>query len=344
MQKRNQIIYFNVLNILSCISVIAMHVNSASWIYTGNLEWGGALAVEVICYFAVPIFFMLSGATLMNYRERYSTRLFLSRRIKRIFIPFCIWSILYLIFNWVTGTTKEITPKVAIEVITAYSSQPIFWFLHAILNIYLCMPLLSLMAGKRWENLRWYLIILGFTSKILFPLIVQWTAISFGTNSGLYIMDGYLIYVLLGYQLSQTDISKKWLYISLILGVLAYFVRYFGTIICSAQAGTLSTIFYGYLTIWALLPACAIFLLMKALEGKFQLFQSGIKDKISLLSSLSFGVYLIHKLVMAAVVKLFHLNMYELLYQIIGPIIVYVISCIIISILKQVPFIKHIVP
>lgn len=56
------------------------------------------LAIEVLFYWAVPIFFMLTGATLMRYRERYDTKTFLLKRFQRTVIPFLAWStILYFV-------------------------------------------------------------------------------------------------------------------------------------------------------------------------------------------------------------------------------------------------------
>ncbi|XCB29844.1 hypothetical protein RQN30_11930 [Arcanobacterium hippocoleae] len=39
-------------------------------------NWAAALAIETIFFFAVPIFFMLTGATLLRYRDRYDTQTF----------------------------------------------------------------------------------------------------------------------------------------------------------------------------------------------------------------------------------------------------------------------------
>ena len=70
-QKR--ILYFDVLNILACICVIWLHCNSVLYSYDpGAGLWRLSLFVQVICHFAVPAFFMISGANLMNYREKYS--------------------------------------------------------------------------------------------------------------------------------------------------------------------------------------------------------------------------------------------------------------------------------
>ena len=95
-QKR--IVYFDVLNILACICVIWLHCNSVLYSYDpGAGLWRLSLFVQVICHFAVPAFFMISGANLMNYREKYSTAEFIKRRFLRTLIPLLIWSGILLV-------------------------------------------------------------------------------------------------------------------------------------------------------------------------------------------------------------------------------------------------------
>ena len=101
-QKR--ILYFDVLNILACICVIWLHCNSVLYSYDpGAGLWRLSLFVQVICHFAVPAFFMISGANLMNYREKYSTAEFIKRRFLRTLIPLLIWSGILLVKQCRTG-------------------------------------------------------------------------------------------------------------------------------------------------------------------------------------------------------------------------------------------------
>ena len=50
--------------------------------------WKQALPFEVFFYWAVPVFFMLTGATLIRYREKYSTGEFFRKRVAKTFLPF----------------------------------------------------------------------------------------------------------------------------------------------------------------------------------------------------------------------------------------------------------------
>ena len=53
--------------------------NGCFWQFSYDRYWITANIIECICYFAVPIFFMISGATLLNYRKRYTTAVFFKK-------------------------------------------------------------------------------------------------------------------------------------------------------------------------------------------------------------------------------------------------------------------------
>lgn len=87
--KKKRILYFDILNILACFGVVCLHQNGiVHWYDIHTAPFKQSLIFEVGFFWAVPIFFMLSGATLFDYRSRYSTKEFLLRRAKRVLIPF----------------------------------------------------------------------------------------------------------------------------------------------------------------------------------------------------------------------------------------------------------------
>jgi len=78
--KKQRVLYFDLLNIAACFAVICIHHNGLAHTYAANRVWKECLLAEVGCYWAVPVFLMLSGANLMNYREKYSTKTFFKKR------------------------------------------------------------------------------------------------------------------------------------------------------------------------------------------------------------------------------------------------------------------------
>lgn len=70
-------------SVIAAYSVITLHTNGVFWNFSYEHYWLTANIIECIFYFAVPIFFMITGATLLDYYERYSTREFLIKRVKK---------------------------------------------------------------------------------------------------------------------------------------------------------------------------------------------------------------------------------------------------------------------
>lgn len=96
---RERVLYFDLLNIISCFGVVALHCSNTVFEYRLNHTWIFALIVQVSFYWTVPIFIMLSGATLLNYREKYTTKVFFKRRVLRVVLPFLLWSTVFLIWE-----------------------------------------------------------------------------------------------------------------------------------------------------------------------------------------------------------------------------------------------------
>lgn len=89
--------YISILNVFATVSVVFLHTNGVFWIFSKERYWITANVIESIFYFAVPIFFMISGTTLIDYRERYNTKEFFLRRIKKTLIPYIGWSAFFLL-------------------------------------------------------------------------------------------------------------------------------------------------------------------------------------------------------------------------------------------------------
>ena len=99
-KENKRILYFDILNIIACLSVVYLHCNGIVHEFTNTNAWKGALIIEVLCYFAVPIFLMLSGANLLNYKSKYDTNTFFKKRLMKVLVTILcmVTNILYSIF------------------------------------------------------------------------------------------------------------------------------------------------------------------------------------------------------------------------------------------------------
>ena len=94
-----RLLYIDFLNIAACFGVVAMHCTGKVFAFDTSKEWFFSMLLQAVFHFSIPVFFMISGATLMNYREKYSTKEFLKRRFLRAGVPFLLWSGVMLIIR-----------------------------------------------------------------------------------------------------------------------------------------------------------------------------------------------------------------------------------------------------
>lgn len=166
--------------------------------------------------------------------------------------------------------------------------------------------------------------------------------INWNTAFGIKI-NGYLIYVILGFLLSTEDISKKnklVIYIGAIIGLI---YRYLTTYILSKDAGSVVKTSWGYFSWHCILLSCAVFVFIKDLKLD-QKFGETKKAIISKISGCSFGIYLCHMIVNYYETNLLYWNPNSWSYRTIGIITTYIISLAIVYTLKKIPIVKKIVP
>lgn len=285
--KYTRVLYFDFLNVISCISVVCMHSNSYFHSFVKDDWWWLRVLVEVICYFAVPVFFMLSGANLLGYRQRYSTETFFRKRLLKAFVPFLIWSVLFYCLYWFNGGSSQWN-----EVLENFMNGKIpytnYWFFIPLFLLYLFIPFLSVMVTKISQKLMILLIVLLILFQSVLPMLYSMVDIQFDFSLPI---GGYVVYALLGYYIAQSNIEKnrKILYVVGFLAIISLSVRY----ILLYNSDYKEPILFTYFGLYAIIPAIFMFLSAKRL-----LTSDGIGFRYSSLwtnlSRRSYGVYLIH--------------------------------------------------
>ena len=89
--------YISLVKIISSIFVVMMHTNANYYIY--NEYWVSTNIITSFIYCAVPLFCLCIGATLLNFNEKYSLKVYYKRRIIKIIIPIMGWNIIYYFYR-----------------------------------------------------------------------------------------------------------------------------------------------------------------------------------------------------------------------------------------------------
>lgn len=320
-----------------------LHCNQMVHTWQPGGNWIFALLIEVLFYWAVPIFFMLTGATLMRYRDRYDTKTFLTKRAKRTVIPFIAWSLIWYLLISVRAGGAHLGPRNFIDMMLNNQIEQVYWFFFPLFSIYLSMPLLSLLADNK--KALTYGVGVSFVLQSVFPYALPILGINWPGNIAVLALSGNLLFTALGYLLSTTELTKKQRLVIYALGIIGTVIRFAYTAASSEAIGDVDRLFFNYLAFPAVLQGAAIFTLFKSLD------LSTLGEKrirlLSAVSSCSFGVYLIHKPILDHFILSSHwLNvpMTSVMLRTIGALVFYITCVGIVLLLKKIPVVKSIVP
>lgn len=341
MKKR--IFYFDLLNIIACYGVIWLHCSGDAFTFRLDKYWLMSLTIQVIAHWAVPVFFMLTGANLMNYREKYSTEIYFKRRLLRIFIPFLAWSTIYLIWKYQLGWVEFSNWKELLSLYLNNGIEGIFWFFYPLLAIYLSMPILTIFSDDKYKKALYYLTVLGIVAYSFMPLLPGLFGVSYTGELNPPVIGGYMIYVLLGWIFKNENFSKRIHYLIYTAGIIGATCMFAGTIVLSLKSGELNDVFWGYMTFPTLFMACAVFLLVK--NCRWKIFENiKIQFIAQKLSAASFGIYLTHIMIINLLLMNGYVNGDSRWWMMFGPAGVYIISVTIVLLCKKIPGIRYLFP
>ena len=344
MKSTKRILYYDLLNIAACIAVITLHHNGLVHTFTGDAVWKECLVAEVGFYWAVPVFLMLSGATLMGYREKYSTRVFFQKRLIRVVFPWLFWSLFFVIWKTSNGQMvwESFGIKEVINSILCSWMESVYWFFPVIIGIYLFMPFLSRFANKDCRKVLWYLVGYGIVINGTLPILCVLAGIQWNSSFNMPLGE-YYAFVILGYLLSTTEIPKKWRTGIYITGICCALIRYSGVYFLSMRDGAKNTLLFGYGQFHSYGLAIAVFVLFKSIKWE-RIFSESVQKIISRIAGCSLGVYLIHKQIMQFELDMLHFQENQLVWRTAGILLTYVICLSIVLVVKKIPVLKKVFP
>lgn len=288
---------------------------------------------------------MLSGAKLLTYRKRYNSTDFLKKRIVKIAIPWIAWCLIWLGYRVLLVKSIQITSMYDL-IANLYNGiflnelQATYWFFIPIIMVYFSMPILSLLIENR--RILWYLAGMTFLTYSLLPALCGIFRISYNPALNFPMGAGYLLFVVLGYLLDTEEISSAIRHLIYVLGIGAAILRYFGTYYLSIKNNTKDTTYWGYLYFPSVFLSIAVFLWFKNRKYTYLKKSDKLVRVIRYLSSCSFGIYLMHYMVIDCIIRIWNIDISILEWRTIGIVIVYLISLVGVSIIKKIPIVSKI--
>ena len=334
--------YITVLSVISAISVIILHTNGCFWEFSTERYWISANIIESVFYFAVPIFFMITGATLLDYNLKYSEREYSKKRIIKTVIPFLVWSIIGLIFSIIVTKSikvEDLSFKYIFNAIFNTEIITIFWFFRDLFLIYLIIPILANIQQEKKVKLYLDFIILLLAFNVIFPFINN--VFNLGLNFPIYInlACNSILLVLIGYVLDKKELKYSTRIIIYVLGIIGLLAHILMTQKLSFDAGKIVSTYKGYTNIPCIAYSVAIFVFFKQICDKLK-----FKKVFSFLSQYTFAFYLMQHFIYTTIQIIFKFNTHSIIYRLGMPFVVVVITIAITWVLRNIPIIKRIVP
>lgn len=289
---------------------------------------------------AVYIFFMNSGAMLLDYRKRQSTMTFAEKRAKRVLVPFLVWSILYYFYDikWTAfpGPISHVHPSIRdfIQALATNNINNIFWFFYAIMAIYMTLPIISLASDKHKKYL-WYIVIVSFVLNDF----TQWFSNLLSTNLDNKYLNSqllnFLAYVIMGYLIKEQFFTRKQENLMITIGIIAFVLSILETLTVGKikMLGGIGPMLY----------SVAVVLIVKRFSDNHS-FHIKTANLFRKMASSSLGMYILHVLFYKIFSKLFNVGMTNLSYIFVMPIVVYIVGTPLIYLLKKNKFVRIILP
>jgi len=349
MQNKPNIQYLDSLRTLAMLGVIVIHISSP----LVNMTWGKNMpywwignVVDSAVRFSVPLFLMLSGATLLG--KDYELSEFYKRRFSRVMIPFLFWIVIYWMYRWATLSAK-LQPH-DFHTILSWAGNLFlkegvskhFWYVYMILFIYLFVPFLGKFTRKIsmsvFSNILLIWVILTFVLRSSSFNLYSWSGDYGSKFLAYFLFSGYLLLGYYLYKLATNPVKLRPL--AAMLFVFSIAISAVATFLFSMKAHKLDLTMYGYLSVNTMIQSIALFLWIKDSIIKNR-FISLINSQIS---NYSYGIYLVHILVISL---LFDRGIYwkftnPLLSLPLLTLAVLIISFGIIFVLRKIPFGKYI--
>lgn len=321
-----RIFYYDVLRVIAIFAIILCHTSGiyGKDVYT-NLKIAIPSFCNIIGLVGVPLFFMLSGALLLN--RNYELSDFFKRRFTRILYPAIFWMAITVLIFYFFMPQEHIMKFI-------FGQKYYTWFIWVMIGIYLIVPVInSFIKEYNLKGCEYFILIWLFT--IILNTIHKYPF----KRLELSYFAGFLGYVVLGYYLANHDFKINDLLLTA-MGFISFVVFSAAGMIIRYNGIHLES---GYQSITVVMASIGVFLMIKGLsnylEGKSSKTYEKIKngrfgDLIFIISAASYGMYFLNSIVIRFIkfYKPYPLKALPILY-----IVVIVLSLLVVVAVSKIP-------
>lgn len=288
------------MRILAAFFVIFNHTGGAGFLLftlyeDTTLSYWVFLSVSVFCRFSVPLFFMISGAVLLN-REGETLKDLWLHRVSKMMLILLFWSFVYYLRK-ILLVSQKFDLYVFASVLCYDNWNASFWYLYAYIPFLMTLPLLRKFVKGMSDRDFVYMGALFFVFSSLLPMAqyLLWRG-AYSLNSHFrpsWICSNILFYPCLGYFLrfrlkdywNMKRLAVLW-GINIITILVTCYLIYLEINTTGAYAET-------YFDTFVAVNCVAVFATFQYLGQRVNFGEKAAKVIISL-GSCTFGIYLLH--------------------------------------------------
>lgn len=352
--KKERYIFIDILKILCCFLVIVNHTNSRIFGNVVSLEDGMSLTYLLsMAYFylsrlAVPIFFMISGALLLN-RDR-SIKDIVKNKLAKFVLIVVLFSMGYYIYNAIRWGVNIWHPSYILEFFqTIYHEHytNAYWFLYSYIGLLILLPILRKMVSSFSKKDYHYLFGIYLIFQCICPIMERILNIDpMSEFINRIFFDEIIIYFILGHYLINVHKMEKYSKGKLIgaIGIIAIYIiaACLYTIVHLKNTGAYDLIFANTATIIRILPCICLIYIIKHITSKIHI-KEKIEKAIVWTSQCTLGIYLISDLIIDITegkYEVLALHIPTMIAMIVWEVAIFIAGVLAISIAKRIPGLK----
>ncbi len=350
--QAEELIYVRSIRAFAMIVIVTLHVafpliylyNSISyadwWVATDFYIWGKI---------GSPLFTMVSGVLILNPTKDQPIRVFFKKRFVKVLLPFVVWSAIYMFWRLKIRGDVMTTP----EIIKLFIEGPVYyhlWFIQMILGLYLATPILRVyIRYANRDNLTYFLVVWAVAVSVL-PIIQRFLGFNIGID--VVVTTGFAGFFVMGHYLRDVTLKRNQMIPAILIAVGTMIFTQYATHALTVQGdGVFDNFFVLNNSLNLIIVAICLFLFFKTIDYDLLFAKFPFIQKIIMwISSCSLGIYFVHVLIIEELAggrlgfTLSAASFNPLISIPVLSVLVMTLSIITTMILKQIPFVRNIVP
>ena len=337
----------DLIRIIAAVAVVMIHCGAifvADYMHlTCEFRIGNIL--ESISQLGVPLFVMISGALFLDERKQVTLKGILRKNVKSLVIVTILWAgifaLLYkVVFPFLTGDAIYVDDVIDLFLDGYYH----MWYLYMIIGLYIITPFLKKIVYKENKEMVLSFIVISLIVQFLLPTVDMLCGKYLGGYSitawvgkfNLGFFNGYITYFFIGWYIAHVGIGPKWLKRSVYaLGAAALVAMMFHAYFAEDYQNA-----YSNTSIFVLVYSASVFMALCNWNVRLKEITA---EKLGNISKLTFGVYMIHPILLGLFQKGFPYSQHPALYVMACFVTVTCSSFVIAYVASKIPVIKKLI-